>query len=467
MRPTISTKLTIWYGFSLLLLLSLFVVFLYSSIHVGLHQDLTDRLEQARVILVPAIDSQARSLDLSKISEVKSASYMTDGPDGTYIRLLSMNGGILDRSPNYSGHVDFTPIPPATPVATLVSHSWEGALALSRYTPLVDISGVAAGWLEITRLEVGIHRDLHRLKWLLAAGVFLGLLVAVASGYGLSRRLLRPVAALTEAAKRIQMGEIHRRLPTDFAVEDELTDLAETFNAMLERLEASFEQERRFRADAAHELFSPISAVRSEVEVALLSDREGSFYRETLGTVSEHMLRMGGIVDDLLQLSTLEAGRPSVGIPVNLSDLVAQRLDVVGTKAEASGVALTRALSPGVFVSADAVHLATVVDNLVDNALKFTPGGGNVHVSVRAVSGVVEFAVADSGIGFDENDGSRMFNRFYRSDSVAVKQTGGHGLGLSISRAIVQLYGGHIGAMSDGVGSGSTIEVRLPVVDSP
>ena len=462
LRLPISLRLTVWYGLSLLILLSVFVVFLYTSFHVTLHRDFSDQIDQAQRLLLPAIQAETETPTLVPSGAIRSVAFQTDGDHGTYVRLLSSDGQVFYRSPNFAEHKSFRPSLPAKPTAFSSNHTWEGAPARSQYTPVRNASGAVRGWLEVTRLESAIHRELHRLEWLLAVGIVLGVLVAIASGYGLARRALRPVAALTEATNQIRVTDLERRLPADFGVRDELTDLADTFNAMLDRLQASFERERRFRADAAHEMFTPLSAVQSEIDVALHRPREASYYEQTLQTVRAHTRCMSAILDGLLRLSRAEAIEPSQASTVDLSVLARQRLDHFTPHAEARPLNLHCEADHETLVAAQAGDVETVLDNLLDNAVKYTASGGTVCVSVHTEEEEVILTVTDSGIGFDEAERGHLFDRFYRSDKPAVQQVHGNGLGLAIVRAIVEGYGGGIEAQSEGLDRGSTFRVRLP-----
>ena len=171
---------------------------------------------------------------------------------------------------------------------------------------------------------------------------------------------------------------------------------------------------------------------------------------------------MSEILDGLLRLSSAEAIEPSHAGTVDLSELTRQRLDHFTSLAEARRLDLHYEADPETLVAAEAGDVETVLDNLLDNAVKYTPSGGTISVSVRSEEETIILTVADSGIGFDEAEHGHLFDRFYRSDKPAVQQTHGNGLGLAIVRAIVEGYGGHIEARSDGLNRGSTFVVRFP-----
>ena len=467
-RLSISARLTLWYGLSLLLLLSLFVVFLYTSFHLSLHQDFEAQLRHDETRLRSAVRIEAGRPALQAGEALRSVALQTEGAAGTYVRLLSPSGDVLYRSPNFAGRPPLTPSLPRAAEPAIAGRAWDAAPARSRYAPLLGDGGRLAGWLEVTRLESALHRELHRLRWLLALGVLLGAAVAIGSGYHLARRALRPVAAITGAAREIGGEELGRRLPADFGVRDELTDLAETLNGLLARLDASFERERRFRADAAHEMFTPLSAIRSEIDVALRKPREAAYYRATLAALEGHAQRLAALVESLLRLSRAEA----IGIKhagrkgADVSEVVRCLIGRFRAPAEAQEVRLACGdLPPGVLAAIDPAHLEAALENLLDNAIKYTPPGGAVTVSASAEGSEAVLRVADTGAGFAEEEAARLFDRFYRADAHPVRQVGGSGLGLSISKAVADVYGGRICARSPGRGFGSTFEVWLPLAE--
>jgi signal transduction histidine kinase len=460
-RLSLSIRLTLWYGASLLILLSVFVIFLYTSLHLALHRDFDEQLRSEKQMIEPAIQLTPGGPSLTPSDHLRSVAYQTDGLHGTFVRLLSQEGRILYSSPNFEGHAGFAPSIPPDGLETTRNHNWEGAPARTLYSPIMAPGGERAGWLEITRLESTIHRELHRLGWLLGVGIIFGVFIAAVSGHWLARRALSPVAALTSAARRLGPTDLGSRLPTGTGVRDELSDLADTFNAFLERLQDSFERERRFRADAAHEMFTPLSAVQSEVDVALRKRREQSAYEGTLDRIGIHARRMAAVLDELLELSRAESLEPS-NEAANLSDAASTCLERIEPTVQAAGVDLRCRIDDRVFVYANRMHLEQVVSNLLDNAVKYTPAGGTVSITVTSTDDEGILRIEDTGIGFDEDEGRHLFDRFFRSSRDAVQKQRGSGLGLPIVHAIVEAYGGTIDAASAGQGQGSTFTVRLP-----
>jgi signal transduction histidine kinase len=459
-RLSISTRLALWYGLSLTLLLGLVVAFLYTGFHLTLHRDFDADLAREAERLVATLPQPLPLGEGSAPWDVPPdfAKFAEASPHA--VRLLAPSGSVRYANGRLPG---VTPHPPPSQEASYHTHGADDVR--TRYEPIRDERGTVAAWVAVAGMESGLHREMHRLGWLLVVGVLLGVGVAAMSGYGLARRALRPVAALTDAANRIGPGERGARLPTEPAPHDELGDLAAAFNALLARLDNAFERERQFRADAAHELLTPVTAARSEVDVALRRDRDAEGYRTALRAIGTHVDRMAGLVTGLLALSRAEATDRFLPEAVDLAAVANELADRLEPVARAKGVTLARDLESEVTVTASLDHVATALANLVDNAVKYTPSGGTVRLTVRCDDGEAVAAVADTGVGFTEAEQGRLFSRFYRADAPEVRRERGSGLGLAIAQRLAQLHGGRVTASSAGPGQGSVFELRFPRAD--
>lgn len=458
-RLSISTRLTLWYGLTLAVLLSLFAVFCYASFHRGLHRDFDFHLAHETRVLLPRVETGPGGPSPGDMDQLESVAIRTGGALGTYVRLFDAAGRERYRSPNFEQQ---GPLPPLRPGAEKTRGlTWDGLPARSAYTPLFH-DGQPIGWMEVTGFEWSLHQELHRLGETLALGILLSLALALGGGYLLARRALRPVAALTLSASRIEARALGARLPTDFGVHDELTDLAETFNGMLARIEASVERERRFTMNAAHELMTPVATLRSEAEVALRRERSADAYRGALTNVLGLTAEMEAVVGAMLALARSEGANQNAAEHVDLGTLVCRHAERFRARAQERGIAFSVEAPAGIAVLGTPVTLGMVAENLVDNAIKYTPPGGRVRVEVRDEGTRVTLVVEDTGIGFPADAADRLFDRFYRADHAAVQAEQGNGLGLAITYAIVEQMGGRLTAHSAGEGLGSRFEAQMP-----
>lgn len=295
----------------------------------------------------------------------------------------------------------------------------------------------------------------------------IALLLASVGGFLMAKRSLAPVAEMGNQAARISVNNLHERLPVK-SEQDEVGRLAIIINDLLSRLDRSFEQQRRFMADASHELRTPLSSVLGEAEVALsMPHRNEEEYRQSLNAVYNSGTRMSRIVADLLSLARADSGQ----YPINrtncfLGVLVAECVRALKHLADKGGVTLL--FTPPaveVVVQGDAELLRRLIMNLLDNAIKYTMSGGKVRVEVSQNQSQCVFTVQDTGKGITAQAQPHIFERFYREDKVRKRSTNsdgsGAGLGLSISQWIANLHGGRV-TLEESSAKGSTFTVRLP-----
>src|SRR5439155_4713354 len=305
------------------------------------------------------------------------------------------------------------------------------------------------------------ERTLGRYLETLLVLIPLGLALAAAGGAVIARTALRPVDAMSRTARRISGEDLDARLPLR-GTGDELDHLAETLNAMLARLAEAFAQMRRFTADAAHELRTPLTALKGTIEVALRGERSGEEYRRVLTSSLEDVERLVRLAEDLLLLSRLSVPAQVPRERVELEPLLVEVADIAARLADARGVVFVVKERAPAAVLGDALALRRAVLNLIENAVKYTPRGGRVELTLRLVDRWAEVAVADTGVGMTPADGERIFEPFVRLDAARARDSGGAGLGLPIARSIVTAHGGTVAAES-APGAGSTFTIRLPL----
>ncbi len=303
------------------------------------------------------------------------------------------------------------------------------------------------------------------IQQMFAIAIPLLILAAAASGYFLARRSLAPVASMAERAAEISATNLHERLPVSGGAE--LVRLARVVNDLLDRLEASFEQQRRFMADASHELRTPTAIVRTEADVTLSkAHRPEDDYRTSVGIMQDAARRLTRIVDDLFLLARSDAGHLVVHrATMHLEDVVDDTTRGMRPLAERRHVHMELIAVVEAPVLGDADLLGRLLLNLLENAIKHSPPQGTVFVSMERSAGMVEVSVIDEGPGIPPDARERVFERFYRVDAARTREetshTSGAGLGLAIARRIAEAHGGRLELMDSGPGR-TVFRLSLP-----
>jgi heavy metal sensor kinase len=308
-----------------------------------------------------------------------------------------------------------------------------------------------------------IGHTLEQLAIVLWTTVPLIALCGIGGGYWLSRRALAPVDEVTRKARFIGIENLSERLDVP-KTNDELERLAETWNEMLGRLEIAVSRISQFTADASHELRTPIAIIRSTAEIVLRKRRSETEYREALAQIEHESQEMTKLVEDLLFLARNEArGAVYPTHTLELKKLVTQICSEMQPIASAKRIQLnwTSCMEEVPMVGVES-QLRRMVLALLDNALKYTPAGGSIEVSLRLTDGAARLQVKDTGIGIPEEARGHIFERFYRADPSRSRESGGYGLGLSIAQAIARQHGALI-ETKPGVDGGSIFWLELPV----
>ncbi|MDD2902536.1 MAG: heavy metal sensor histidine kinase [Syntrophales bacterium] len=318
----------------------------------------------------------------------------------------------------------------------------------------------------VNLVQVGISLEnvieTRRRFLLIMAGVLpLGLLLATAGGWVLARRALKPVDQMTRAARRISGEDLTERLQ-ETGTDDELDRLAKTLNEMLGRLDDFLGQIRQFSADAAHELQTPLTILKGEIEVALRSPRTPVEYQQVLNSSLEEIERISSLVAGLLLLARADRGVLRLDLrPLDLPELLQEVGEQLRLVAENREVSLNYGVLEPSVIQGDREHFQRLLLNLIDNAIKYTPAGGSVTLSLRCLGQEAQVAITDTGLGLTEEEQAQIFHRFYRAEAARSQSGGGAGLGLSIAQSIAAAHGGKIEVESL-PGRGSTFTVSLP-----
>ena len=464
---SIRFRLTAWYASLLTVVVVVLAGVLFLHLRNYLEGTLAEtQLRRARQIADTLIVNVHATGKANIGTEIASL-YAPEKSD-RFIRITGPGGEVVYRSgPPNSQAFDPADVPPEEP-----GRPWESSRKQSTASgATLLIASVRAPSTEggTYLIEVGISAaPIEKLfgHLLLVLGLGLPLVVALASagGYVLVRRALRPVDEIAGKAAQITQHNLGERLPVP-QTGDELERLSTALNHMIIRLDDAFQTSKRFVADASHELRTPLTVLSGELE-GLAQDREMSAEkRERMGSLLEEVDRLVKIVERLFALSRLDAGEgQSEWIRFDLGELATSTADQMALLAEDRNIGVTCSTSVPVFVEGDRARLKQVVVNLIDNAIKYTPEGGAMHIRVRTVNGRAALEVSDTGTGLAPGDIAHVFDRFFRADKTRSRNPEGAGLGLAIVKSICHAHNGEIEVESV-VGKGSCFRVLLPLLE--
>ncbi|HTI05988.1 MAG TPA: ATP-binding protein [Gemmatimonadales bacterium] len=477
---SIRGRLTIWYATALILSIGVFAVVLYFARRSATYQDL-DRRIQSEADLTSGILAEsfrARGVLVQKDTGAKPilipevAAVLEVVPD--YLLVTSKDGSLLFGSPD-ARSLGFARFEQVLALAR-GAQATEGVAGPARYHvpdgPTIHyvIRSVPEAGGQIGAILAGADTrsaelQVDQLITTIVIAFLLGIVPAVLVGRWIAGRALEPVDSMITEIREITDGRsLHRRLAIPME-KDELGRLAATLNQMWTRLERSFVALRRFTADASHELKTPLTVVRAGVERAIT--RPG-LAPETLAPLEETLQevnRMTELLDALLTLARADEGRAELHkVPVDLREIIEEAGETGELLAEHAGVGIDIRLPPTpLVVPVDRSRMRQLALNLIENAVKYTPRGGQVSVELGSNNGRAVFTVADTGIGIAPGDLPHVFDRFWRADSARTRtsERAGTGLGLAICKWIAEAHGGTIEVQSR-PGRGTTFTVGLP-----
>ncbi len=386
-----------------------------------------------------------------QLSSDVQAMFDRGGTNDFYFTIWARGGAELKRSTNCPAGV---PLPERVSGDTRTHTRMRGDLREAYlFTELGDF--VLAG-RSITAEVKSMERYTG---WLVIAGCAV-LALGLGGGWRLTSSALRPVDQISSAASRISAGNLSERISLSDTA-SELGRLAGVLNSTFARLESAFSQQRQFTADASHELRTPLAVIISEAQTTLARERNSAEYRETIEACLDAAQQMRRLTESLLELARLDAGQESVRRePVPLAELTHDCLELVRPLASQQGLDIETSLEPAL-TSGDPDRLRQVIINLLGNAIQYNKPSGKIRVTTRSRQERVELEVSDTGQGISSDDLPHVFERFYRADKARSRGDGHSGLGLAISKAIVDAHGGTIQAVSE-LAHGTTFTVVLP-----
>ena len=460
----IDIKLTIWHTLTLLTIVTIVFGFLdyrlRHNILKGIDRMLVDK---AHEIINEALEDPTNMTDqLKEFKETVTKRKFY----GIAFRILDNRGNSLCTYPKIRGITFPFAKPPLNPAGRnkFTSNNIEvphksNPFRLCTYYHMED-SEVKFIVQVATYLRM-MKKTITNFRRNLISAFFLALFFGSLGGWFLSRRSLRPIDKITETTRRITAANLNERLPLQ-GTGDELDRLALTVNQMIERLGESFQKLTQFTADAAHELRTPIAAIKGEIEVLLSRRRSLKEYQQAMSNNLERLDFLTRLVNNLLLLSRAGEGEKVLQIEtINLTELLGELWDAFNIVAAQKKINFTFNGSEGIFVKGDEIKLKQLFSNLIDNAVKYTRSGGNINLFIQPGIDQAKIILEDTGIGISPDDLPHILDRFYRVEKSRSRQSGGAGLGLSICQWIVKAHQGTIKVKSQ-LHKGTTISVTLP-----
>jgi heavy metal sensor kinase len=462
---SIRSRLTAWYILLLGIILILFSVFLNYFLSKRLYESVDNSLTVSATVVATSAVMQFNRSPLPGLDQFFEQ-FMGAGNLNKFYRIYDGSGNVGSRSNN----IDASKFPlsqEAYADALSGTNSYETFLVDGKHPIRVITMPILREKKLVNLVQVGtsleaVKETLRNLRIFLFTAVPSVLVFATLFARFLARRALKPISKIIKTARDIGQGqELSQRIPV-FKVQDELGQLALTFNEMMDRLENSFAQMRQFSSDASHELRTPLTVLQGQNELVLSKLRDPKEYQEVIISNLEEIKYMSKVLEDLFVLSRSDENQVLLNYKrMDLRDLVEEVCRHAEILAEEKDISIVIAFLEQVKINGDEVRLRQMVWNILHNGIKYTQPGGELKVSLLEESGFALLSIQDTGIGIPEKDLPFIFDRFYRVDKARSKDEGGSGLGLSICRHIAEAHKGKIKVESK-PGLGTRFKIHIP-----
>jgi heavy metal sensor kinase len=455
---SIRLRFTLWYSFVFGLLLLFYNLYVFSQLSVDLRKEFDSSLLRTAATTANTFIEFAERKKVLDGAQDTVAELRLDNVGAAIYHgraLLAAGNAQIPQTVLSTGLLDGVAGPGSSNFAT--DHDGRNRLAALSFR----VGGDDYLMVMIEPLDELVLR-LNAMRRTILFGLPALLALAAACGFFLAKKSLDPVISISRQAERINAETLNERILVANP-RDELGQLATAINALLARLANSFQIMRQFMADASHELRTPLAIVQGEAEVALSRDRLDIEYKQSLGAMRNQAKRMARIVNDMLELARADAGQQCLRQQeLYLNDLVGDCCSAAQSLAILKGVHLKCDASEDISYVGDEELLRRMTVNLLDNAIHYTPPGGNVYTTLAILGGSIRLIVSDTGIGIPTDCVSKVFDRFYRVDVARSRSDGGSGLGLSIAKLAAEAHQGTIDVSSER-GAGTTFTVSIPV----
>lgn len=463
---TIRFRLTLWYVVILGIILCSFSGFLYLTLSSSLHKYMDAKIKGIADFVSSSYSSPYSRYGVNLDRIVEEATGMR--PTGKFIQVLDTTGRIGLKSDNLGTfQLPISILALRNAAKGIVTYETNRTISTSPIrivtVPILEGRRITNIVQVASSLE-DMEEALHTLFLILSITIPSALAVASLGGHFLANRALKPVDEVTNTARAITSHNLNKRIRIK-KVKDEIGRLAETFNDMISRLDQSFKQIRQFSADASHELKTPLTVLRGEIDVALRRQRTAHHYKAILRSNLEEINNMTKVVDDLLLLSRADTGELNlVKTSTDLSEFLSEVQVQSQVLATPKSIDVYFHNNQKAYALADPLRLKSMMLNLIENGIKYSPEGGRIDITLKKEDSCAVIQISDQGIGIPQDALPYVFDRFFRVDKARSRQEGGSGLGLSICKWIAEGHNGSISVKSE-LGKGSTFTVRIPSIN--
>ena len=458
----ISTKVTIIYTLCFLALLILTNVLAWYGVYYALYQ-------QAEKTLIYSMDNTKKLLEELEQNENIDVNSIRDPlVAGVVLRVVSEQGEVfIDTDSHYPSVEQFDEHiitdPPFWTNDDMEVAEFKNAIVYRAKTNFTHDNETVT--LQFFRTITAQTDLFDRLKNILIVIDIIGLLLAMGTGYIISRKILRPISTMTKTAQEIAIENMSTRIPVN-PTDDELTDLAKTFNNMLNRLQVGITQQQQFVSNASHELRTPVTVIRGYSDVlARWGASDPEILKESIEAIQSETENMQQLIEQLLFLARSDQNRQPLNMqPLDLSELVEDVFHKMQKTTHSHDISMLH--NDSAVVIADKITMRQMLRIFLENAVKYTPEGGTVTVDSVKSDKFIKLSVSDTGIGISEEDQPKIFERFFRvNSSNSERKISGTGLGLSIAKWIADQHSSKI-ELSSELGKGTTISVIIPIYKS-
>ena len=444
MKMAIKTKIMIWYTALLALLLSIVIPLIYFTMKSTMYDNAESMLRIHTSEALENFEYEHDKMELYGFKNISGTSFILFDAENNVIENTGTNDGLYTAEPDYGNITEYKD----------AGSNW------LIYDQIIEEEGKNVGWIRAYASLESVNAALNNLKTIIAIASPIYILIGILGGLFISKKSLKPIDDITKTAQIISAGDLSQRLDMP-DTGDEVSRLAQTFDHMIEKLEDSFRKEKRFTANASHELRTPISVIMANSEDMLFGDHTVEEYKDAVKTILSESQKMRNMVSKLLMLSKGdEASLTYAFEEIDLGLLIEGVVDEMLDYAKEKNILISYGYKEDIIIKADQTLIIRLIMNLLDNAIKYNNGNSQIEVFLNKKEEFAEIIINDKGIGIPKEDLPNIFNRFYRVDKSRSGE--GTGLGLSIVKHIVDIHKGDISVESE-VSSGTTFTILLPL----